>query len=42
MFFFLIFKMRQLVFRNKKKELSEYKAIGMIQDHIYILYHAIQ
>jgi len=25
-----------------QKELSEYKAIGMIQDHLYILYQAIQ
>ncbi|PHF06905.1 IS4 family transposase, partial [Bacillus wiedmannii] len=27
---------------KKKRELSEYKAIGMIQDHLYILYQAIQ
>ncbi|AIY72968.1 transposase domain protein (plasmid) [Bacillus cereus] len=29
-------------FKKKKRELSEYKAIGMIQDHLYILYQAIQ
>jgi len=34
-----MFKMRQLILQ---KELSEYKAIGMIQDHLYILYQAIQ
>lgn len=37
-----MFKMRQLILQKKKKELSEYKAIGMIQDHLYILYQAIQ
>ncbi|MGK8608792.1 IS4 family transposase [Bacillus thuringiensis] len=37
-----MFKMRQLILRKKKRELSEYKAIGMIQDHLYILYQAIQ
>lgn len=34
--------MRQLILQKKQKELSEYKAIGMIQDHLYILYQAIQ
>ncbi|MGH0597654.1 IS4 family transposase [Bacillus mycoides] len=37
-----MFKMRQLILQKEQKELSEYKAIGMIQDHLYILYQAIQ
>ncbi|MBH0355928.1 hypothetical protein ABB10_28180 [Bacillus thuringiensis] len=37
-----MFKMRQLLLQKKKKELSEYKAIGMIQDHLYLLYQATQ
>ena len=37
-----MFKMRQLILQKKQKELSEYKAIGIIQDHLYILYQAIQ
>ncbi|MDF9547300.1 IS4 family transposase [Bacillus cereus] len=37
-----MFKMRQLILQKKKQELSEYKAIGMIQDHLHILYQAIQ
>ncbi|PHA20859.1 IS4 family transposase [Bacillus cereus] len=37
-----MFKMRQLVLQKKQKELSEYKAIGMIQDHLFLLYQAIQ
>ncbi|MGD6787866.1 hypothetical protein ACQCV7_28605, partial [Bacillus thuringiensis] len=37
-----MFKMRQLLLQKKKKELSEYKAIGMIQDHLFLLYQAIQ
>lgn len=37
-----MFKMRQLILQKKKRELSEYKAIGMIQDHLYILYQATQ
>ncbi|MBE7129952.1 transposase, partial [Bacillus mycoides] len=37
-----MFKMRQLLLQKKKRELSEYKAIGMIQDHLYLLYQAIQ
>ncbi|MFB2549452.1 IS4 family transposase, partial [Bacillus sp. OTC-L18] len=37
-----MFKMRQLLLQKKKKELSEYKAIGMIQDHLSLLYQAIQ
>ncbi|MGG0044920.1 IS4 family transposase, partial [Bacillus tropicus] len=37
-----MFKMRQLFLQKKKKELSEYKAIGMIQDHLFLLYQAIQ
>ncbi len=32
-----MFQMRQLILQKKQKELSEYKAIGMIQDHLYIL-----
>lgn len=37
-----MFKMRQLLLPKKKKELSEYKAIGMIQDHLSLLYQVIQ
>ncbi|MGG0260722.1 IS4-like element IS231O family transposase [Bacillus mycoides] len=37
-----MFKMRQLLLQKKQKELSEYKAIGMIQDHLLLLYQAIQ
>lgn len=33
-----MFKMRQLILQKKKQELSEYKAIGMIQDHLSSLY----
>ncbi|SEG84410.1 hypothetical protein SAMN04487919_1389 [Bacillus sp. ok061] len=38
----IMFKMRQLILQKKKQELSEYKAIGMIQDHLHILYQTIQ
>ncbi|PGE83584.1 IS4 family transposase, partial [Bacillus pseudomycoides] len=37
-----MFKMRQLILQKKKQELSEYKAIGMIQDHLHILYQSTQ
>ncbi|MCQ6289218.1 IS4 family transposase, partial [Bacillus cereus] len=37
-----LFKMRQLLLQKKQKELSEYKAIGMIQDHLFLLYQSIQ
>ncbi|MBG9668962.1 IS4 family transposase, partial [Bacillus thuringiensis] len=37
-----MFKMRQLLLQKKKKKLSEYKAIGMIQDHLSLLYQAMQ
>ncbi|PEF37841.1 IS4 family transposase [Bacillus wiedmannii] len=37
-----MFKMRQLLLQKKQKELSEYKAIGMIQDHLFLLYQAMQ
>ena len=37
-----MFKMRQLLLQKKRKELSEYKAIGIIQDHLLLLYQAIQ
>ncbi|WP_002151204.1 IS4 family transposase, partial [Bacillus cereus] len=37
-----MFKMRQLLLQKKKRELSEYKTIGIIQDHLYLLYQAIQ
>lgn len=37
-----MFKMRQLLLQKNKRELSEYKAIGMIQDHLFLLYQAIQ
>ncbi len=36
-----MFKMRQLLLQKKQKELSEYKAFGMIQDHLFLLYQAI-
>ncbi|MED3587492.1 IS4 family transposase, partial [Bacillus thuringiensis] len=32
----------QLLLQKKQKELSEYKAIYMIQDHLYLVYEAIQ
>lgn len=37
-----MFKMCQLLLQKKKREASEYKAIGMIQDYLYLLYQAIQ
>ncbi|MGG0442945.1 IS4 family transposase [Bacillus mycoides] len=37
-----MFKMRQLLLQKKQKELSEYKAMGMIQDHLLLLYQAVQ
>ncbi|MHA2890693.1 IS4 family transposase, partial [Bacillus cereus] len=37
-----MFKMRQLLLQKHKRELSEYKAIGMIRDHLSLLYQAIQ
>ncbi|WHY27031.1 IS4 family transposase [Bacillus wiedmannii] len=37
-----MFKMRQLLLKKKKRELSEYKAIGIIQDHLHLLYQAIR
>lgn len=37
-----MFKMRQMLIQKKQKELSEYKAIYMIQDHLYLVYEAIQ
>jgi hypothetical protein len=37
-----MFKMRQLLLQKKNRELSEYKAMGMIQDYVYLLYQAIQ
>ncbi|HHL0974783.1 TPA: IS4-like element IS231I family transposase, partial [Bacillus cereus] len=37
-----MFKMRQLLLQKNKKELSEYKAIGMIQDHLSLLYQTMQ
>lgn len=37
-----MFKMRQLLLQKKQKELSEYKAIGIIQDHLFLLYQSIQ
>lgn len=37
-----MFKMRQLLLQKKKRELSEYKAIGMIQDHLFLLFQATQ
>ena len=33
-----MFKMRKLLLQKNKRELSEYKAIGMIQDHVSLLY----
>lgn len=37
-----MFRMRELLLRKRKKELSEYKAIYMIQDYLPLLYQAIQ
>lgn len=34
--------MHQLLLQKNKRELSEYKAIGMIQDYVWLLYQAIQ
>jgi hypothetical protein len=42
LFFYDVFKMRKLLLQKNKRELSEYKAIGMIQDHVSLLYQAIQ
>ncbi|WP_257154710.1 IS4 family transposase [Bacillus cereus] len=36
-----MFKMRQLLLQKKQKELSEYKAMGIIQDHLLLLYQAV-
>lgn len=36
----MMFKMRQLLLRKYKRELSEYKASGMIQDHLSLFYQA--
>lgn len=37
-----MFKMRQLLLQKNKRELSEYKAIGMIQDHVSLLYQTLK
>ncbi len=37
-----MFKMRQLLLQKKQEELSEYKAIEMIQDHLLLLYQSVQ
>ncbi|MGG2065168.1 IS4 family transposase [Bacillus sp. S14(2024)] len=37
-----MFRMRELLLRKRKKELSEYKAIYMIHDYLPLLYQAIQ
>ncbi len=37
-----MFRMRELLLQKKKKELSEYKAMYMIKDHLPLLYEAIQ
>ncbi|MEE2015985.1 transposase, partial [Bacillus thuringiensis] len=37
-----MFKMRQLLLQKKQKELSEYKAIYMIQDYLQLVYESIQ
>ncbi|MGG0111944.1 IS4 family transposase, partial [Bacillus tropicus] len=37
-----MFKIRKLLLQKNKRELSEYKVIGMIQDHLFLLYQAIQ
>lgn len=37
----MMFKMRQLLLQKNKRELSEYKEIGIIQDHLSLLYQAI-
>ncbi|MGR5907607.1 hypothetical protein ACT7DL_11095 [Bacillus paranthracis] len=35
-----MFKMRKLLLQKNKRELREHKAIGMIQDHVSLLYQA--
>ncbi|UOY92340.1 IS4 family transposase [Ectobacillus sp. JY-23] len=37
-----MFRMRELLLRKRKKELSEYKAVYMIQDYLPLLYKTIQ
>lgn len=37
-----MFKIRQMLLQKNQKELSEYKAIYMIQDHMYLVYEDIQ
>ncbi|MEC2438214.1 IS4 family transposase, partial [Bacillus cereus] len=37
-----IFKLRNLLLQKNIRELCEYKAIGMIQDDLSLLYQAIQ
>ncbi|MCR8983426.1 IS4 family transposase, partial [Brevibacillus laterosporus] len=36
------FRMRDLLLRKRKKELSEYKAIHMIQDYFPLLHRSIE
>ncbi|OOQ94045.1 hypothetical protein BW898_16035 [Bacillus cereus] len=35
-------QMRKLLLQKKEKKLSEYKAVYMIQDHLYLAYEALQ
>lgn len=37
-----MFQMRELLLRQRKRELSEYKAVYMIKDYLPLLYEAIQ
>ncbi len=37
-----IFKRRQILLQKKKRELSEYKALRMIQNHLFLLFQATQ
>lgn len=37
-----IFKRRQILLQKKKRELSEYKVLRMIQNHLFLIFQATQ
>lgn len=37
-----MFRMREILLRKRKKEMSEYKALYLIQDYLPLVYQAIQ
>lgn len=37
-----MFRMREILLRKRKKEMSEYKALYLIQDYLLLVYQAIQ